>query len=148
MKFSLSIDETVPETTVHVTAPELTDEIVRLEQFVTTGAGPRRIIGSQNSRATLLDPANVLRFYTQDRAVWAHTRGGNWRLKERLKDLDALLPPRDFIRINQGEIVNLSAVKELDFSATSTIGITLVDGTRCFVARRSLANFRTALNAQ
>lgn len=145
MKFTLTLDPTVTETEVTVRAAHIDEDVLRLQAAAETPQR-RRIIGVRDSDATLLQPGEVTRFFTADKKVYADTAGGTWRVRMRMADLEAALPSRDFIRINQGEIVNLAAVRHLDLSLAGTIGLTLSDGTRCFVARRALREFRAALD--
>lgn len=148
MKFSLKIEPEAVDTYVNVIAPRLNDEVLRLQTFVESGSGApqRRMVGINGSAAAPLQLRQICRFYTADKKVYAQTANGNWQVRERMKDLESSLPATEFIRINQGEIVNLSFVERLDLSLSGTIGLRMKDGTRCFVARRSLKAFRTALN--
>lgn len=145
MKFSLILDPDVAETTVQVTTPEITDEVLRLEAFVRHHGLLDRIVGMHGSQATVLAIADVSRFYTANKSVYAQVGETSWRMRLRLKDLEEKLPRRDFIRINHGEIVNVSWVARMDLTLAGTIGLTLKDGTRCFVSRRALKEFRRVL---
>lgn len=65
-------------------------------------------------------------------------------VKLRMKELETRLPT-SFIRINQGELINIHWVERFDVSFSTTIGVILKDGTQCFVSRRSLARVKQAL---
>ncbi|CAM2918112.1 LytTR family DNA-binding domain-containing protein [Actinomyces slackii] len=145
MKVTISIDPGLHETEVEVRAAALDEEVRRIESALTgLGAAPR-LTATAGDRTVLLDPRRVLRFYTRDKKVLAQDAAGHWQVHHRLHELESMLPARDFIRINQGEIVNLAQVAFLDLSGTGTIGIQLKDGTRCFVSRRSIPRFKASL---
>lgn len=149
MDFSLTVDPQASTTRVEVVTPRIDEDVQRLQAFVANlGATPslRRIVGTRADSAQLLSIGEITRFYTSDKKVFAAARGSEWRVKTTMSELSKMLPAREFIRINQGEIVSLSAVKSLDFSLAGSIGLTMVDGTRCFVSRRCLRDFRAALN--
>lgn len=147
MRLTVTIDPHVPETRVDVVAPRMTAEVSRLTDAIErTERSSSRLMGFRGEDVIPLSLDAVLRFHTANKLVYAHTREGTWQVRQRMKDLEASLPAQDFIRINQGEIVNLAHVERMDLSLTASIGLRLRDGTRCYVSRRSLRDFRTALN--
>lgn len=145
MKISIHIDPRIEETQVDVRAAALDEEVRRIESALTHLGDPRCLTGTDGERTVLLEAARILRFFTRDKRVYAHDTAGTWRVQQRLHELERLLPPGDFIRINQGEIVNLAHVAFMDLSSAGTIGVQLRDGTRCFVSRRSIPRFKAAL---
>ncbi|XCB29475.1 LytTR family DNA-binding domain-containing protein [Arcanobacterium hippocoleae] len=147
MKFTLTIDPSVSEVSVAVTAAEIDDDVRAIEQ-IASGSTPselRRIIGMQGRDAAVIDVRTVLAFYTKDKSVWAHTASGEWQLKQRLYEIEKALPAGDFARISQSEIVSINAIKNLDLSLTGTISVHLKDGTRYYVSRRQLSSFKAKL---
>ena len=147
MDFHLEIDPQVEAPQVHVRARALDEQVARLQAFVRTidQPHPTRLVGVRGAEARVLHLREVMRFFTADKKVFAHTGDGDWQVRARMHELESVLPANEFIRINQGEIVNLAAVKRLDLSTSASIGLSLADGTRCFVSRRSLPAFRRAL---
>lgn len=145
MKISIHVDPRVEETEVSVRAQALDEEVRQIESALTHLGAPPRLTGTGGNRTVLLEPARVLRFFTRDKRVYAHDAAGTWRVQPRLHELERLLPGSDFIRINQGEIVNLAHVAFMDMSGAGTICVQLCDGTRCFVSRRSIPRFKAAL---
>lgn len=148
MEFSIELDPATETTRVVVTTAEIDEDVLRLQAFVTGldhDVPWRRIVGSNGARARLLPIGEIQRFFTGNKKVFAATAQGSWQTKYTMSQLAAALPARDFVRINQGEIVALSAVKSLDLSLAGTVGLTMIDGTRCFVSRRYLRSFRSAL---
>lgn len=104
-----------------------------------------RILGTNGDTAVLLAPGDVARFFTRGKSVAAQTATGVWEVDQRIYELERRLPKNLFVRINQGELVNLDYVDHLDLSLTGTIGLVMTDGTRSFVSRRSLPAFKRAL---
>ncbi len=145
MKISIHIEPHLEETQVDVRAAALDEEVRRIESALSHLGDPQRLTGTDGDRTVLLETTRILRFFTRDKRVYAHDTAGTWRVQQRLHELERLLPSGDFIRINQGEIVNLAHVSFMDLSGAGTIGVQLRDGTRCFVSRRSIPRFKAAL---
>ena len=63
---------------------------------------------------TLLPQSQVVRCYAQDKRVYATVDGGAvYLLRERLYELEEQLDRGKFVRISNGEIINLDKVKEV-----------------------------------
>ncbi|ORC16059.1 hypothetical protein A7979_05485 [Rothia nasimurium] len=143
MKFTLTLDRKFQETRVDVTAPQLTAEIEELQNYLASKSLVP-LLAHTKGNAVPLDLKQTLRFYTSDKNVYAHTTHGILQIKLRMKELETRLHT-SFIRINQGELINIHWVERFDVSLSTTIGVVLKDGTRCFVSRRSLARVKQAL---
>ena len=154
MKFTLTIDPTVTETIVTVTAREVDAEVQAIQRLASgslDSSSPaverplRRLIGTSGNDATVLEVRSILAFFTRKKAVFAHTSKGDWRIKARMYELEESLPAGDFVRISQSEIVNIAAIKKLDLSFSGTISVQLKDGSRYYVSRRQLPAFKSKL---
>lgn len=154
MKFTLTIDPTVTETIVKVTAREVDAEVQAIQRLASgsldSSSPPverplRRLIGTSGNDATVLEVRAILAFFTRKKAVFAHTSKGDWRIKARMYELEESLPAGDFVRISQSEIVNIAAIKKLDLSFSGTISVQLKDGSRYYVSRRQLPAFKSKL---
>lgn len=129
-----------------VETPVLTPEVEALARSLQARAlqkGP--LLGFRGEEITALEPGDVLRFYGADKSVFAQTGEGEYRVRERLYELEEVLDPRQFVRISQSELVNLRKVTGLDLSLSGTIKMTLADGTVCWVSRRNVRNIKKAL---
>lgn len=102
--------------------------------------------GFRGDRAFLLRAADVIRFYGEDKAVFAETGAGErYEVKLRLYELEEKLPKHAFVRISNSEIVNLKKVTALDLTLSGTIKMTLAGGTVCWVSRRNVKKLKEAL---
>lgn len=147
MKIDIELDPDIAETRVVIRARELDQEVEGIRRALElNGSGElRRVLGMRGTEASLLEMADILRFHTEGRGVSARTADGSWRVRQRINELAQALDPLEFIQINQGEIVNLRFVRRLDLTLAGTVRLDLADGTSCFVSRRSLHAFKTAL---
>ena len=154
MKFTLTIDPSVTETIVTVTAREVDAEVQAIQRLASGSLDSsssaverplRRLIGTSGNDATVLEVRSILAFFTKKKATSAHTSKGDWRIKARMYELEESLPAGDFVRISQSEIVNIAAIKKLDLSFSGTISVQLKDGSRYYVSRRQLPAFKSKL---
>lgn len=144
MKVELRVDPSCGEVTVTVTAPAETPEVRDLLRRV-RGEGEGRLLGFAGERAVPLEPADVLRFYADQKEVWAQTAAGDFRVKQRLYELEGALDRHTFVRISHSEMVNLKKVTALDLKLSGTIRMTLAGGTNCYVSRRYVKKIKEAL---
>lgn len=148
MNVGLQIDTAVDEVSVAIKAPQLTPEVERLYQMVSNYAyegRPQILIGYKNNQAIPLKLHEIVRLYTEDRQVWAQTAGDVMRVRMRIKELETMLTHQGFVKINQGEIINIAFIKRMDLSMAGSIAVRLSDGSSCFVSRRLLKSFRDAM---
>lgn len=89
-----------------------------------------------------------LRFYTQDKGVLAQTEEGSFPVRLRLYELEQRLDATRFVRISNGEIVNLDRVTALDLSLTGTIRMTLTGGVYAYVSRRYVKKIKQTLQME
>ena len=121
--------------------PELRELAARLAG-VTLGPVP----AFQGERAVLLEPGEVLRFYTDGKGVSAQTREGVYTVRLRLYELEERLRSRGFLRVSHSELVNRRAITDLDLSLTGTIRMTLEHGAAvCYVSRRYVRQIKQLL---
>ena len=146
VKLELHIDPECGETAVTVTAPAMTEQVRRLmAQLEQAGAG-LTIPALQGEQTLLLEPADVLRFYAEEKGVSAQTREGAFPVKLRLYELEEQLDGHTFVRISHSEIVNLKQITALDLSLAGTIKITLAGGTAvCWASRRYVKKIKQAI---
>mgnify|MGYP000642098862 CR=1 FL=1 len=97
---------------------------------------------------TLLPQSQVVRCYAQDKRVYATVDGGAvYLLRERLYGLEEQLDRGKFVRISNGEIINLDKVTAVDLSLSGTIRMTLEGTVYAYVSRRYVKKIKETLKA-
>lgn len=135
-----------PELTL--TARELTPQLEQLLRRLEREC-PAPIPGWQGDKVTPLEHHDLVRCATAGQKVLAQTQDGQeYVLRLRLYELEALLDPARFVRISNGEIVNLKMVTALDLSLSGTIKMTLTGGVTTYVSRRYVKKIKQALNLE
>ena len=145
MKVELRLVPERAEPALIVEAPALTpavEELLHQLEALEDGTLP----GFRGEKAYLLRTADLVRFYGENKAVFAQDGAGErYEVKLRLYELEEKLDSRTFVRISNSEIVNLKQVTALDLTLGGTIKMTLAGGTVCWVSRRNVKNIKRAL---
>lgn len=143
LKIDVTLDPALKELLVKVLSPGETEELAvllrRLEE-------PQRLTGFREGSAVPLDPAEVLRFYGEDKDVRAQALGGEiYTVRLRLYQLEERLDRKTFVRVSHSEIVNWKQVTALDLSLSGTIRVALEGGVTTYVSRRYVKKIKEVL---
>ena len=148
MEVELKLEPGRPEPKVVILAGEVTPALEQLVREL-AGLALAPIPIWEGDRALLLPQEAFLRFYTEDKGVLAQTQEGSFPVRLRLYELEERLDRRRFVRISNGEIVNLDQVTALDLSLTGTIRMTLGKGQAvCYVSRRYVKKIKETLQLE
>ncbi|MGT2929194.1 LytTR family DNA-binding domain-containing protein [Streptococcus dentasini] len=143
MRLEIINDKTFKETLVKIYTSYVDKKTQHLINWVEYGG--QYIYGFIGTRSQMVSPDDIIRVYTSDKKVYFETIDReHYQAKRRLYQLEEELP-RTFVRISQGELVNITYIKRLDLSIKGTIQVVLKNGERSFVSRRSIKKFKKAL---
>lgn len=142
MRIDIQIDPTCTEPRIVVHTDRMTGEIATLLEKL---EAPRILMGFRDEKATILDPAGILRAYATGGKVYVRTAEGEYVVRMRLYELENRLDRSRFVRISHSEIINLGKARGFDLSLAGTIRVTLEDGTACWVSRRYVSRIRQVL---
>lgn len=111
---------------------KLTDDIEALVIGSVT-----EIIGYGENQAIRLRTDEVTCFMVEDSKVYALTDKEKYQLKQRLYQLEEMLPD-NFVKINQSCIANIRQIKKFDTSVSGTLVINFKNGYKDYVSRRQM----------
>ena len=141
MKYRLIIDKNAPEeivVTVHAPST-LTQQI---ENLVCTYSGADSVMGYRDSQMRKLPFEQIECITVIDRKVTAiDTAGKRFLLKERLRDLEQILPSY-FIRINKSTLANEHRIDRFDAVFSGGVDAVFRCGYRDYVSRRCFAQIK------
>lgn len=148
MQVEVKLDPERKEIGIVVLAPAPSPEVEELvRRLEAEQLSPLR--GWQEDTMTPLSQSQVVRCYTQDKRVYAAVDGGAiYLLQERLYELEEQLDRRSFVRISNGEIINLDKVTAVDLSLTGTIRMTLGKAGHAYVSRRYVKKIKETLKLE
>ncbi len=147
MRFKLIIDNTKDEE-VTITAHQRTELIDQIEALVLRQSGTDRIAAWDDEEMILLPFGDIECITAEDNKTYAiDSQGRRYRLKHRLYELEALLPP-SFIRINKSALANIHRLERF----TATFGGAVDARFRCgyseYVSRRCFAAIKRRFEHQ
>jgi DNA-binding LytR/AlgR family response regulator len=143
-KIHVEIDENLKEPEIIIRTDKMTEQVRDIMDKL-SAADNNTLVGYQDDIVQILEMSEIISIYSAVKKVFAKTNEGEYVLRVRLYELEQQLDPTKFIRISNTEIVNLKAVKKLDFSFTGTIVMTFADGSTSYVSRRYVAKIKRAL---
>ena len=141
MKYKLIIDKTAEEQiTVVAHGPSaLTQQI---EDLVRSFSGTDSLMGYREDGMRKLAFPDIECITVLDRKVVAiDTRGAHYRIQERLRDLEDILPSY-FIRINKSTLANEHRIERFDAAFSGGVDAVFRCGYREYVSRRCFAEIR------
>jgi len=141
MKYKLIIDKNAEEEiTVIAHAPSsLTEQI---ENLVCSYSGTDCLMGYREDEMRKLAFSDIECITILNRKVIAiDTRGVRFTLKERLRDLEGILPSY-FIRINKSTLANEHRIARFDAVFSGGVDAVFQCGYREYVSRRCLSEIR------
>lgn len=144
MQIEIKIDEGCTEPKIIVVTNKVTDEISKIVKKL-EGEQAQMIAGFQGEKVIVLEPSSICRVYASDSKVYAETQLGTYALRLRLYEAQQRLANLSFVRISNGEIINLKKVKGFDLSFTGTICVSLSNGTVTYVSRRYVSKIKQLL---
>ena len=141
MKYRLIIDKEAEEeiiAIVHAPSP-LTQQI---ENLVCTYSGADCIMGYREDEMRKLAFSEIECITILERKVIAiDTKGDHYRLQERLRDLEGILPSY-FIRINKSALANEHRIARFDAVVSGGVDAVFQCGYREYISRRCFAEIR------
>lgn len=141
MQYRLIIDKDAEEEIIAVVhAPSsLTQQI---ETLVRSLSGPDSILGHREDELRKLAFSEIECITVLDRKVIAiDTRGRQYRIQERLRDLEEILPSY-FIRINKSTLANEHRIARFHVAFSGGVDAVFQCGYREYVSRRCFAQIR------
>ncbi|MEK4713064.1 MULTISPECIES: LytTR family DNA-binding domain-containing protein [Sporosarcina] len=134
MKVSLNIDRDYEETKVTIECPTLDDSVQEILDFI-KGQDTEFLVGKDGDMQHILKPAEIHFFHTEKDSVIAVTSAGSFKLKEKLYELEKILPASKFIRLSKSVIANLHELSRFEASFNGTLCVYFKSGTKEYVSR-------------
>lgn len=144
MDIEIKIDDSFSIPKIIVLTNKITEEVneivKRLSQEI-----PQVIIGFKGDTLEILEQNEIVRCYTASGKVYGVTSKGEYSMRLRLYELEERLDKKQFVRISNSEIINLTMVKSFDLSFAGTIQVSLKNGNVTYVSRRYVARIKQIL---
>lgn len=147
MKVGISIDRSVKEMEVLITAQEQSESVDALYAYIAEFGKKcfETITAYRDDTAKIVDVADIFRIYAGNQKVYIQTRQGEYVIRHRLYELEEALDKKRFLRISNSEIVNVKKILDIDLRITGMICIRFIDGSKTYVSRRYIPKIRKSL---
>ena len=141
MKYKLIIDKNAEEEIIAI-VHEPSSLTRKIEDLVLDFSGTDSILGYRQDEMRKLSFGDIECITVLDRKVVAiDTRGLHYSLRDRLRDLEAVLPSY-FIRINKSTLANEHRIDRFDAAFSGGVDAVFRCGYREYVSRRCFAEIR------
>ena len=144
MKVSLNIDTDFKETKVFIETPTLDDSVQEVLDFI-KGRDTEFLVGKVDEMQHILKPQDIHYFHTENESVLAVNASGSFKLKEKLYELEEILPPTKFIRLSKSVIANLHELSRFEASFNGTLCVYFKSGVKEYVSRTYVSAIKEAL---
>ncbi len=144
MQLEVKIDSAYAEPKLILLTASMTEEVRQLLGRLTEQT-PQIISGSRDGRIEVIEKSDLIRVYALSGKVFAVTHKGEYTLRLRLYEIEERLPPQQFVRISNAEIINLKKVDSFDMSLSGTICVKLSNGSVTYVSRRYVPRLKKIL---
>ena len=146
MRVELKLDPSLKEPHAVLYASARTPEIEALLRQLESAGTPESFTAYRDSEVVLLPLQDILLFQTDGKGVVCQTEKGTYTVKQRIYELEESLKAARFVRVSNGELINLNRVTSLDLSITGTIRITLANGAATsYASRRYVKKLKEAV---
>ena len=147
MKVEIIIDEKYIEPEIKIYASKLTEEIVEIQNNISTIEKKSNYLKAYLDENVYLIPfEDIESIYSEDKKVFLKTEKEKYLLKQRLYEIESILPGNSFIRISNSEIINFKKVKNMNFKFSGTILINFASGNYSYVSRRYIKKIKDYLD--
>ena len=144
MQVEIKLDESCTEPKIVIYTASMSEDVQTIVHTLTDS--PLQILfGKQGEKIQPLIQEDLIRVYAEGGKVFAVTDSGEYTLRQRLYELESRLPPSQFVRISNSEIINLKKVDHFDLNFAGTICVKLSDGSTTYVSRRYVSKLKKRL---
>ncbi|MEQ2525077.1 LytTR family transcriptional regulator [Robertmurraya yapensis] len=134
MKLILNIDKVFKETKITIEGPIVDNDIQELIDFI-HGREQQFLIGKKGEMQHILKHEDIHYFHTENDHVIAVTETDSYILKEKLYELEEMLPSKKFIRLSKSVIANLHELSHFEASFNGTLCVYFKSGKKEYVSR-------------
>ena len=144
MRLEINVNKDEHDERIVIYATEITEELQKLINEIETSIQDTKLYGRKDDEIYPLHMERMIRFYTENKQVFAEDEQNYYRIDKRLYQLENMLP-NQFIRISQSEIINIHYIKKLKQELSGFIKISLINGVSIYSSRRYVKIIKGAL---
>lgn len=143
MNFQLIIDKENEEV-ITARVKKVNELTEKIETLVKEYVGENKIVVFSEDETVILEIKNIECVTVIDNKVWAITENGKYLIKNRLYEVEKLLPS-SFIKINKSSVANISKIKKFISTYSGSVNVEFKSGYTDYVSRRCLPQVKRRL---
>ncbi|MGL4760231.1 MAG: LytTR family DNA-binding domain-containing protein [Sarcina sp.] len=137
MKIDLDINDNYEEVTVVIKARSIDEVVIDImEKLKSENKKEKSIVAKKNQKVYILNPKDIIMFYSEEQKVLADTSEGNFEVKMKLYEIEELLAKTSFVRVSKFTIVNVKKIKNIELFFNGSLIINLSNGKKETISRR------------
>ncbi len=141
IKIQTNISQEFKETEIIINAHDINKELQELITEITKlSNGIKEIIGFKNNQISIINIKNIVCIYSKEKTTFCKTKAGDFKIKQKLYEIEELLSSNGFIRISNSCIVNLDYVECFDVGTIGSMVVKLKDGSIETVSKRKISD--------
>lgn len=144
MKVKLLIDKQYKEMECHICSDK-NDSAINEALKLARSVFDTSLVAYDGDETVMVPVSDIIRIYGANKQVYVATPNGEYRIKERLYELEEKLDDKCFVRISNSEIINVKKLVRMDTSMTGTIRMFLDGDIDTYVSRRYVPKIKKAL---
>lgn len=141
---NIKIVENEKDLQVLIQCKQVDDQVTRLKSHIELF--DYTLQAKSENEIRFVPSVDVLYFESVDNRVFLYTEDNVLEIKQRLYELELLLPAEDFIRISKSQIVNINKISALKPEINRTILATMCNGEQLYISRKYVKAFRNLLS--
>ncbi|ANZ58384.1 hypothetical protein BGL34_00180 [Fructilactobacillus lindneri] len=145
MKIYFNIKDSFIDPFVTINAKEKTKSLEELAVDIERITKQKLIYGYVDNQKFAIPLQEIIRFYTYQNIVYCKTDRQNYRIKQRIYQLNNLLSAKEFVQISSSEVVNLDYVKQFSLSKLGSYEVRLKNNEILFASRRFVQKIKREL---
>ena len=146
-KVDTNISKEYKSIKVLITAPELNEQVQSILNNLSTVCENRNnIVATKNNELFLLKTNDILYFYSDEKYIYAKTREEGYRVKQKMYELEEILPNNKYVRISSAYIINIDKTISFDMGQIGSLYAKMEDGKKLEVSKRKIKEVKNFLN--
>lgn len=142
MKVEIDIKETY-DLRVIIQNNVLNDEVTRITEMLKAKDG--KLVGKKKDAYYLIEPQEIVFFYTEGQKIKGDTLESTYIFKEKLYNLEESMKHLGFIRISKFAIANIDMIKKLEAGFNGNMIIHFKNGRSENISRRYLSSVKSEI---
>ena len=143
MKIDIDINNSYKEIILTIKAPEMTPEVVEIiGKLKTTN---KNIVGRIEQKMHILNPKDILLFYSQGQKIYADTTNDTYEIKQKLYEIEDDLKGEGFVRISKFAIANINKIRDIEMFFNGSLVVNFINGKQEAISRRYVSKVKEYL---